>query len=225
MAAPITHIILALQILSLLPSHFDHKEFIVGTSFPDIRNLAKIERTKTHFEPISWNDILTAKSAFHAGMLFHNLVDILRIQHFESYFYNRLESLKYSPQFITQFPLAMKKAEDEILYSQVSNWHEISGYFDTIYDEELVFCADRNIIKKWHSLIANYLQEQPSWDRVEELIANIRGFVLSAQEKSQLKHYFESLIKDANFKQKLIDFYTHFRSFLPNTPVITPRES
>src|SRR5581483_3187092 len=135
MAAPITHIMLALQILSLLPTHFDYKEFLVGTSFPDIRYAAKLDRKLTHIEPVSWTDVLQAETAFHAGMLFHNLVDILRVKYFESHFYNRIDAQKYSPSFIKFFPLAMKKAEDEILYSLANDWHEIISFFDSVYAE------------------------------------------------------------------------------------------
>jgi hypothetical protein len=76
MAAPIAHIFLAVQILVGPFKVMSHeKEFIIGTSFPDIRYLKVIERAETHFENVTLNDIKKETNSFKAGMLFHSFVD------------------------------------------------------------------------------------------------------------------------------------------------------
>jgi hypothetical protein len=222
MAAPITHIVLALQILSLLPSHFDIKEFIVGTSFPDIRYAAKMDRKKTHFEPVSWTDVLNAPTAFHGGMLFHNLVDILRIKYFEPLFYHRLSLQQYSTQYIRLFPLAMKIAEDKVLHDKTNEWQQIVHYFDTIYDAELEICPDARLVKKWHSELQNYLLHAPARDCI--FLEQADHFT-SDSDKVVAKQHFDSLVQSEDFKAKAVDFYNHFVDYLPRESVTTPRNA
>lgn len=47
MAAPITHVALTEKIFNNIFHNYDKKEFIIGTSFPDIRYLGTIDREKT----------------------------------------------------------------------------------------------------------------------------------------------------------------------------------
>lgn len=219
MAAPITHIILALQILNLLPSHFDAKEFIVGTSFPDIRYIAKIEREKTHFEPVSWNDVLQAKSAFHAGMLFHNLVDIIRMRYFEPHFYNMFALELYNPSYIKFFPLALKVAEDAVLFDLTSDWQEIGNYFNTIYEEELEICPNKEIVIKWHKLLQNYIKERPTSECV--LLEQAAKYAIDP-ERCEVKEYFGLLMQNEAFQEKVKLFYTDFIRYLPVESISTP---
>lgn len=212
-AGPIMHIVLALKALGHLPATFDKKAFIVGTSFPDIRYLAKIERNKTHIEPATWHDVVHAKNAFQAGMIFHNLVDNIRMTYFEPFYYQR--GAPYSTSYIQFFPLFMKTAEDHLLYDRLNNWHEISAYFDAIYQEELDFGIDALTIKTWHKKLQQYMQTQPN-------IASVMPFI-SPQNKELLenactfdyKKAFDNLIHSKDFKQKLNHFYDTF--FPPST--------
>lgn len=222
MAAPITHIILALQVLHLLPSNFNIKEFLIGTSFPDIRHIAHLKREQTHIEPISWHDVINAKSSFHAGMLFHNLVDITRIQHFETLFYNRLETDQFTKNYILLFPLAMKSIEDVILYDKANNWQEIITYFDSILPEEIALCTDQNILKKWHQTLQNYFRQLPSWQTIEKLLATIRGGDINEIQRTEYKKYFDTLLVNNEYKKQLDFFFNNFEMLLPSKPVTTP---
>jgi hypothetical protein len=121
MAAPIMHIVLAIKVLALLPATIDKAAFIVGTSFPDIRYRAHIDRDVTHIEPVSWKMVAEEQNSFRAGMLFHNLVDILRIHYFEPLFYDRYSLEQYTPIYSKLFPLLMKEAEDVFLYPMARN--------------------------------------------------------------------------------------------------------
>lgn len=76
MAAPLAHIFLAAKMLTgPLKGFFNEKEFIIGTSFPDIHYLKVIERSETHAAHISLKIIMQEKDSFKAGMLFHSFVD------------------------------------------------------------------------------------------------------------------------------------------------------
>ena len=159
MASIITHIVFAIKIFFLLPNTIDIKEFIVGTSFPDIRYLAHLDRKLTHIEPVSWHDIINEKSSFKAGMLFHNFLDIIRMLYFEPCFYDRYFQ-SHTAIYRNLFPMVMKIAEDVVLYDKINNWSEIMTYFETTYPSEKLLCCEETIINKWHNLIINYCMEK-----------------------------------------------------------------
>ena len=101
------------------------KEFIFGTSFPDIRYLKVVSRTETHFTNVSLQDILQEKNSFKAGMVFHSFVDERREAYVvENHFYKKIPNFKFSSQ-------SLKFAEDEILksYLDIFKYH---AYFDAI---------------------------------------------------------------------------------------------
>jgi len=223
MASPIMHVVLALKILFLLPSALDKKEFIIGTSFPDIRYLAHLSREETHIEPVSWSDITTCSSSFKAGMLFHNLVDILRIIHFEPHFYQRQKPWMYSTSHIRLFPLVMKMAEDHALYDTVHEWNEIIGYFDTILEEEKALCPDLDILQKWHRLLQNYFRERPSAESVDQFLRGVGGINLYTDRANfNSIHVFENLVSDIQFIEKIQEFYELFETLLSSELLETP---
>ena len=214
MASPITHIILAIKIACLLPASMDQEAFIVGTSFPDIRHMAKLSRQATHIEPVSWHDIITESSSFRAGMLFHNLVDNLRIKHFEPYFYDRLAT-SHDSTYVLYFPLVMKFAEDAVLHSFTSQWQEACNCFDTIYPEELALCPDEETVQKWHSLIQNYCLHKPTIASINTFLSGVGSLTLN--NKASLFNgdlYFNNLINNPIFQQKIVDFYNNFENLL-----------
>jgi hypothetical protein len=149
MAAPVTHILLAFQILPSLPDK-DIKEFIIGTSFPDIRYLNCISREKTHVKNITLDDIKREESSFKAGMMFHALVDEIRDKFMKE---NNIYSL-VPKSMVT--PHALKFNEDILLFNKISNWNNISEYFDTILPEELALVKNE-YLQTWHKAIKRYI--------------------------------------------------------------------
>jgi hypothetical protein len=216
------HVVLALKILSLLPGTIDKKEFIVGTSFPDIRYLAHLDREQTHFEPVSWNDVMSCPSSFRAGMLFHNMVDILRIRHFEPDFYDRQAPDRYSSVHVALFPLIMKMAEDQVLYEAVYDWHEIMGYFDTIYETEKALCPDPDVIQKWHTLLQNYFSERPSVASIDRFLKGVGNLSFYTYANYDAVGAFDDLTSNPNFIKKIQEFYSAFESFLSSELLETP---
>jgi hypothetical protein len=71
---PVTHILTAEIYYNGFFSHLDHKAFIIGTCFPDIRYPARLDRKSTHIKHLPLSDI-QSQPAFRAGLLFHSYVD------------------------------------------------------------------------------------------------------------------------------------------------------
>lgn len=214
MAAPITHIVLALKILFLLPSTIDKGAFIVGTSFPDIRYKACLDREKTRIEPVSWSDVLICPSSFRAGMLFHNMVDMIREEHFEPNFYGSC----FSERYHRLHGNLLKMAEDVILYNHIQEWNEIINYFDIIYDEELVFYSNKELIKEWHVLLQNYFRKKPSFESITAFLENSGGnlFNIWINSKAFAEQTLNTFVQNSQFQKKLLIFYDEFESLLIN---------
>lgn len=154
MPAPVTHILLSLLILPLLPDK-NPKEFIVGTSFPDIRYLGIVERNVTHIKRPRWAHIVHEKSSFKAGMEFHALVDVIHDNYMRKHHvYNLL------PFCCTGSAQYLKFFEDIFLYNKHTKWSEVSQYFDEIYQEELDLVPDTEIVQAWHDILKNYIKDQ-----------------------------------------------------------------
>jgi hypothetical protein len=167
MANQITHIVLAERISNQFFNNFDRKDFLVGTVFPDIRYLKIIDRKDTHFEKITLQDVLDEKNSFTAGLKYHSLVDEVRERYMiEKNIYAHISSSKY----ITH---ALKTYEDEILYSNVTDWNEIIPYFDQIFPEETALTNQIDQIKKWHRLLQNYFRELPSDISRQDFVLNL----------------------------------------------------
>jgi thioester reductase-like protein len=136
---------------------------------PDIRYLKIIDRKDTHFEKITLQDVLDEKNSFTAGLKYHSLVDEVRERYMiEKNIYAHISSSKY----ITH---ALKTYEDEILYSNVTDWNEIIPYFDQIFPEETALTNQIDQIKKWHLLLQNYFRELPSDISRQDFVLNL-GF-------------------------------------------------
>ncbi|KKP29730.1 MAG: hypothetical protein UR12_C0003G0004 [candidate division TM6 bacterium GW2011_GWF2_30_66] len=142
MAGPIAHIMLALSILPKNLPDTAVREFILGSSFPDIRYISKnIKREDTHFKNITLEIVtqkIQEKSFFQAGVLFHSLVDELR-----DWYMNKKNVYKIMPH-TENAVRAIKFLEDNILYEKIKNIDQVIQYFDTILDEEIFFCTNKS---------------------------------------------------------------------------------
>jgi len=202
---PATHILIAEKVYDQYFSHLDHKNFILGTSFPDIRYPAKLNRNQTHSYDRSLQDI-QSQNAFSAGMLFHSFVDNLWNVHINQDQASLFSSIPLNiPMLHT-----MKILQDVFLYDEYINWHEIAKYFTTILPEESSFGAGNQMVTRWHELLAHYLNKPPNIDDLEmlhlslpaELIGEIKQYYLAYQENDILKasmtgfyHKIDSLIQ------------------------------
>ncbi|HAU07753.1 MAG: hypothetical protein UW46_C0004G0045 [Candidatus Yanofskybacteria bacterium GW2011_GWF1_44_227] len=155
MAAPITHIVLANKVFSKEFPLFSREKFFVGTSFPDIRYLGVIERSKTHFTSPLLADIKKENDA-QAGMMFHSFVDGVREKVLkEAGIYKMIPKNGISIQ-------TLKLLEDEVLYNKIEDWKVIASYFDSILAEELAYPIGEDSIKRWHNALQHYFVEGPN---------------------------------------------------------------
>jgi len=154
MAAPIGHIFLSLVMLSNQLSDKNQKAFIIGTSFPDIRHIAKIDRDKTHCAQVTLDQVKKAKTSFQAGYLFHSLVDELREKYLQKHnVYDIAPESKYTP-------FCLKLFEDQLLFQKIKNLAGIAYYFNSVEPEEYDFGISKKDIKKWHSFLKHYCNNQ-----------------------------------------------------------------
>jgi len=184
---PVTHVLTAEIFYDGFFSHLDHKEFIIGTCFPDIRYPARLNRKSTHIKHLPLSDI-QSQSAFQAGLLFHSYVDEMWnviILHDNTQIF---EEIPHDQPMIH----TMKVLQDKYLYDCMKGWDRIADYFSEPLPEENTFGASEDMIQRWHNLLADYLRKPPVFEDLDmlsislhpEMIAEIRTYYL-AFEKSQ----------------------------------------
>src|SRR3989339_34370 len=162
MAFPIAHIVLAEKVFGRFFKDKNKKEFFVGTLFPDIRYFKIIEREKTHFRGLFLAD-LEKETAFNAGLKFHSILDQVR-----EMFIEENDVYSFCPES-GQIKRSLKALEDEIFYPLLENWPEYAGYLTEVLPEETAFGVEEKTVKKWHTLIREYLLEPPSEQSRQEL--------------------------------------------------------
>lgn len=212
MAAPIAHVFLAVQMLAgPFKGFFNEKEFIVGTSFPDIQYLKVVNRAQTHVARVALEDIRREKDSFKAGLLFHSFVDEQR----EAYVVaNKLYAKLSSFRFTTQ---SLKFAEDEILKSFFDS-KRYQSYFDTILAGEKTYAIPQEQIKQWHLFLQDYFRGDSSgrdfvmryFDINEPNAWRLKRFIFSWFHARKMAQTISFIKNDVTMKHLIIDFYTHF---------------
>jgi len=166
MVTVITHIVLAKKVFDKYFQDKDENNFFVGTLFPDIRYLSTIDRNKTHYNNLTFND-LKKDNSFLAGMKFHSILDTAREKFIVA---SGIYSLCPKSKYIIQ---SLKFLEDEIFYKYVDNWGEYISYLNNILPEEKRFGVTEKDIKKWHLLLQEYFKEQPNEKTVTNALLSI----------------------------------------------------
>lgn len=227
MAGPITHIVLALQALALMPDK-NPREFIVGTSFPDIRYLGVISREQTHLDnkPVSFDDVKQEQDSFKAGMKFHVLVDQVRerevVQH-------GLYAIVPRSKFAGS---VLKLHEDILLHKHLNDIALISSYFDDLVPQEKTFGIDEKYINAWHRMIQQFIKN-PSLEQAfsfmlkaskkrlrvtkQNSFARAKKSALYALNKilfMRIKNLYAQVQKNNTIKQFVIDFHRDFMQLL-----------
>lgn len=212
MAAPIAHVFLAIQVLAgPLKDTFNEKEFILGTSFPDIRYLKIVERAETHIENVTFDDIKNETNSFKAGLLFHSFVDAEREKYIvEHNMYDALPTFRFTTQ-------SLKFAEDHLL-RELFNVQEYSDYFYDILTEQLSFNISEETIRKWHFFLQEYFAGNLSgrdlmvkyFDLNEPNAWAVKRWFFSWYYARKINNIILSIVQDQDMKKLLLDFYQHF---------------
>ena len=186
---PVTHVLTAEIFYDGFFSHLDHKEFIIGTCFPDIRYPARLNRKSTHIKHLPLSNI-QSQSAFQAGLLFHSYVDEMWNSLILEENAHIFEEIPHDQPMIH----TMKVLQDKFLYDRIEGWNRIADYFGSPLPEEGTYGASEGMIQRWHDLLANYLRKPPviqdlgmlSISLSPEMIETIRTYYLNFQNKAKL---------------------------------------
>lgn len=219
MAAPIAHVFLALQILAgPLKGIFNEKEFIIGTSFPDIRYLKIVERAETHVDNVTFDDIKNESSSFKAGLLFHSFVDQEREKYIVQHnMYETLPSFRFTTQ-------SLKFAEDHLL-RELFNVQQYTDYFNDILTEQLSFNIAEENIKKWHIFLQEYFTGNLSgrdlmvkyFDLNEPNALAIKRWFFSWYYARKINNIILNIVQDDEMRRLLLNFYQNFATNLGNS--------
>lgn len=198
---PAAHILVAEDFLDSITSQLDRKRFIVGTSFPDIRYPARLERGQTHFSQPTIQEILS-ESPFRAGLLFHSLVDNLWNNEFHHQAYLKTQ-LPHNPAMMH----TLKILQDVFIYDRLEKWNEISGYFKEIIPEEDQYDAPKSMIKRWHQVISHYLGKPPQFEDI-----NMLEMSLPIDTVIQIRSCYQTYQNDPTLRVVLIHLYDTVRA-------------
>lgn len=212
MAAPIAHLFLAIQMLNgPFKGKFNEQEFLVGTSFPDIRYLKVVPRTETHFINVTLEDILQETDSFRAGMLFHSFVDEKREAFIVAHdLYNKISDFRFASQ-------SLKFAEDEIL-REIFDVSVYQSLFDKLYPGEKGFNISARHVQCWHRFLQDYFDKKFS---CKELIIKyfnlnepnawfIKRWLFSWFYARKMNQAISTLVNNSEVKELILKFYTTF---------------
>ncbi len=235
MAAPVVHIVLAIAFLSGPAQNVrvNEKEFILGTSFSDIRYIARgVKREVTHIPRVKFKDVygqLKAGNSFWAGVLFHSLVDEMR----EWYMTEMVKKKRcclccrwpwgkrgvysYVPESIW-IAHCLKFNEDIRLQARLSEQarKRIVAYFsDEVPLVERVFAEQIGIpklevlgvITRWHKMIREYCSNELTDRSIEQFV----GYVIP---KKDLRVKIMSLLETVKHVPELEDIVSNFYDFM-----------
>ena len=165
MAAPLGHIYLALQLLNRPFNGVNPQDFLIGTSFPDIRYPAQLPRNATHTQPVNLQLIFAEKDAFKQGMLFHSFVDQ------EREFYMKEHQIERLLPSLPHQNGILKGLEDQLLYPKINDKTFIR-FFDEIIFQEIEIVENKKIIKDWHTQLQNYFFYGPTPQTIRPFVKN-----------------------------------------------------
>lgn len=160
-AAPLFHAVIAEQWLDLYDHHYTEEQkraFMLGTLFPDIRYLARLPRSATHFFA-TLDDMIKSDDPFEKGMILHNFVDYFRWEHpLRSLATKHLEGMPGDDE------LQLKLLEDLILYNMREEHASdyIAEYFESIDEHELNYRVPYYTVQEWHDLHGEYFKIKPT---------------------------------------------------------------
>ncbi len=189
---PAVHILIANEFLNSSSKKFDRKKFIIGTSFPDIRYPAKLDRGQTHFSQPTVQEILS-EDGFKAGLLFHSLVDSLWNIEFHHQAYLKTQ-IPHNPAMMH----TLKILQDVFVYNRLDNWESISGYFKETIPEEDQYGSPKSMVKRWHQVISHYLNKPPQFEDI-----NMLEMSLPAEMVEEIRSYYQTYHGDPSLKEAL----------------------
>lgn len=202
-AGPYVHLYLADQFIKNFTNYEENekKQFILGTLYPDIRYLGVQTKEDTHFEVMTFDEVLLETSPFFAGMKFHSFVDIERAHIADQHtIYDSLEA--------SGFPndsAFLKLVEDEIVFQP---WDEYREYLKTTYGEELEISKED--VVNWHRILSKYLIGPPSVF-LATLEKNNQAFLSFSKEQiTEWSHFIKPMTENTFIVDYIEAMLKHF---------------
>ncbi len=155
MASIITHIVQGKKIFDRLPRRMNWEEFVIGTTFPDIRYLSDINRDVTHIYDTS-EDKVPFTSSFEAGRYVHSLIDERRVVLLKQL--GMFDMIEYN--YVNE--TALKLFEDVVLFESFGDWNEVIKTFSNTLPEELQYVPNIKEVEKWHKGVQEYIKNGPN---------------------------------------------------------------
>lgn len=207
-ASPLFHLVVAEKWLASFENYDEvqTRAFLLGTLFPDIRYLGKIDRKLTHESGLSIAEIRQTESPFRKGMRVHTFVDDVRVK-----FIKNQEIMKHLDKIKGDKILFLKFLEDEIVYYM----HEenrslyICNFLNYIEPEELTFNVSSEIVQDWHTHNIFYFSQAPSEgfalllseDRTfggmqKKTTEDCLNFILHYRDDELLKKYVNAMLEE-----------------------------
>jgi hypothetical protein len=146
----------------------DKDEFILGTTFPDIRLIDEnIKRRDTHlrFDPLNLD--FSTLSPFEAGWKFHLYCDMKREEVLNKYnFY----SLPHASDLANR---PAKFLEDELIYSSYNNWEKVCNFFNNPPYIDASIGISPESFKLWYAILARYMSKNPDNRSIRSVIVKL----------------------------------------------------
>lgn len=204
MAGEIGHVVYAARLLTYLGETIQDPSYWLGTLFPDIRHLGVVSRHRTHPADVTLKT-LSGKTDFLTGMRVHAWIDATR-EHFLRTAHIK-EALPWHP-FV---PHALKLYEDSLMYSHFDDWNQVHRILNQVDSEELKFVSNETVIRKWHSLVQDYVAKPPSDD---SRFALSLGLGLSENSAEEINNVVSMLAKNPKTTTLLESFWRHLEDIL-----------
>lgn len=195
MASQITHIVYGKDLFQKLKPALNWKEFVIGTTFPDIRQITGIERERWHQHGTSLNEV-PQDNSFESGVYIHSYVDEKREEYLRSK--GVYELVGHDPVYKS----VLKLVEDEIVYKRLQDWDEISSFFDSILKHEAKLVG-KKYVEKWHNFLKEYVVRKPNekiWRSLlqrMDMYSHLTEEIMSAIEKIKKNKKVISIIEEA----------------------------
>ncbi len=204
MAAPVTHIVLAEKAHARFFPNIPKREFMIGTSFPDIRYLVGLKRDVTHFPDASMRGV-EGQSPFLAGVMFHSVVDNVREAYVRSRnSYDHVPASRYASQ-------ALKFFEDEVLYGRFDGWQGVIEMLTTIPYAESPFPVEKKGVDSWYASLRDYFAASPTADTQKAFIVRTD---LTEAAANEIRRVIDGMRDSAELRGIIADFHDSFESLL-----------
>lgn len=176
----------------------DPAAFLRGTVFPDIRYVARMERSRTHLLGVSLNDVRTESDPWRAGMLFHCWLDEAWADYYGQWGLDRYDHAD-DPKF-----RVLKVIEDDQLHRELRalSVEKIAQGLGQVDERALAFGVRAEVVREWNGLVAGLLREMDSVKARERMM---REMHLAPAEIAELEQEERRIGRTRTWQERVRD--------------------